>query len=79
MLKDSKFEEIDKYMEEVNKYKVKCKCGHKVILINTDKAICSWCGHYVYKDKKQEFKERLTQCMKKNQNQDMCHTKNMMI
>lgn len=43
----------------LNNYKVKCKCGHTLILIGRDKVICNHCGYYVYKDKKQEFQERM--------------------
>lgn len=44
----------------------KCKCGHSVAFPNkTDKVICSWCGNYVFKDKKDEFKYKLSQEMKK--------------
>lgn len=66
MKTDLRYKELRKLDEELAKHKVKCRCGHKVILINRDKVICDWCGNYVYKDKKQEFKERITQCMKKS-------------
>ena len=40
-------------------YKVKCTCGHSVIIFPIDKKgykICSWCGHKVYRDKQEQFK-----------------------
>ena len=41
-------------------YSLKCKnCGHTIVLVRQDKKICDWCGHYVFKDKKAEFKYRL--------------------
>ena len=79
MCKDTRYKEQIKLDEELAKYKVKCKCGHKMVLIHADKVICSWCGYYVYKDKKTEFKEMIKKCMKKNQNQDTYHTNNMII
>ena len=39
-------------------YKVKCKCGKKVVVLN-DKKICSHCGNYVFKNKEEEFKYRV--------------------
>lgn len=74
---DLRYKELRKLDEELSKYKVMCKCGHKTILINSEKAICSWCGNYVYKNKKLEFRERMKQCLKdttKNQNQQVSHT-----
>ena len=47
---------------EKSKYKVKCKCGKYVIfypIIPENKLLCSHCGHYVYKDEKEKFKDLL--------------------
>lgn len=49
------------------KLKVKCKCGHSVIMPKwVDKQICDWCGNYVFKDKKTEdlyrIKEKINKC-----------------
>lgn len=53
-------EEFDRCTEEYNKVKYPCKCGRRVVIPYwADKTLCSWCHRYVYKDKKQEFKERL--------------------
>ena len=39
---------------------VKCKhCGHSVFLSREKYTICSWCGYYVFKNKKIEFNFRL--------------------
>lgn len=47
----------------------KCKCNHtQLIPYNVNKVICSHCGKYIYKDKKIEFKERITQLLKKRGN-----------
>lgn len=53
--KKTKDELIACYLAE---YRVKCKCGHTVILLK-DKTICTHCGHWIYKDKKTEFMEKL--------------------
>lgn len=57
------FNEDTKYFNEVSKLKVKCKCGHTQTLF-TDKAICDWCKNYIYRDKKQEFKDKMKQLMR---------------
>lgn len=51
--------------EEVTKAKVTCKCGHRVLLGNQPKAICSWCNCYVFKNKQEEFKYRLNEQLRK--------------
>lgn len=54
-------EEIIRY-EELQKYRVKCKCGHTNYIANkTNKCICSHCHNLVFKDKKTEFEYRLKQ------------------
>lgn len=50
--------EDTKRFDEITNSTIKCSCGHS-ILTNKDKKICSWCGNYVYKDKKLEFEEKL--------------------
>ena len=47
--------------EKTSNYKYYCKCGHTVVIYpmeNKVKKICSWCGNWVYIDKKVEFKEK---------------------
>ena len=54
-----------RFANEVAKHKYQCKCGHKVFIdFKEEKRICDWCGRYVYKDKKIEFKERLENARK---------------
>lgn len=48
-------------------YQVQCKCGTKTIMTNADKTICRGCGHWVYKNKKAEFKNKLKE--------NLCKTK----
>jgi len=43
-----------------DKVKHLCKCGHRVIIpIQRKKTLCSWCGNYVFRDKRDEFKYRV--------------------
>lgn len=53
-------EEYKRQTLEYDKVKVRCKCGHRVIIPYWKKRqLCSWCKHFVYRDKKDEFIERL--------------------
>ena len=37
-----------------------CYCGHSVIINPKEtRVLCTYCGHWVYKDKQKYFKERL--------------------
>ena len=50
--------EINRLMT-YSKHAIKCpRCLHS-ILTTREKALCNWCGIYVYKDKKEEFKDNL--------------------
>lgn len=54
------YKEMDKYEDELQKYLYMCECGHKVLIrFDEVKSLCSWCGNYVYKNKKEEFKDRM--------------------
>lgn len=58
-------EEFQRQSDEYAKVKVQCKCGHKTVIpFRVDKQICRWCGHYVFRDKKEEFKYRMKEKMK---------------
>jgi ribosomal protein S27AE len=58
--------EIAKRHEIASTYSIKCgRCGHSVLVTNRYKRIiCSWCGYYVFADKKDEFEYRLKEKMK---------------
>ena len=63
-----KFDVTKKTEAERTKYKVYCKCGHSIIFTptaKTNKTICSHCGHYIYKDEKDKFKELMKRELKK--------------
>lgn len=59
------FERDTKIFQEISKHKIKCSCGH-VFATMKEKDLCSWCGKYVYKNKKNEFKEKMIQEMKRS-------------
>ena len=53
-------------MDEYDKVKHICSCGHRIIMPKwVDKQICGWCGNYVFKDKREEFKYRLKEEIRK--------------
>lgn len=55
--------------EDRAKHKRYCYCGHSVVLPDNSKAnkvLCTHCGRYIYKNKKEEFKDRLLSSMLKN-------------
>ena len=58
----------DKIAEEQQKYKVQCECGTKTVMATVDKTICRGCGHWVYRNKGIEFREKMKEklrCQKK--------------
>ena len=60
------YKEMDKYVDELAKHKYKCKCGHKVFIDKSrTKAVCDWCGKYVFKNKKDEINKRINENLKK--------------
>ena len=57
--------DMQKYIDEIDNHKYTCKCGHKVFIpYDKEKALCSWCNRYVFKDKKDEFLFRLKEKIK---------------
>ena len=62
----SRYEEDTKLMNMLSSFKVKCKhCGRKVVMTNAERTICSWCGHFVYRNSKIEFKYKLKEMLRK--------------
>lgn len=52
--------ELSIYTKELQNYIHKCKCGHSVLIRAYEvKSICNWCGRSVYRNEKEEFKDRL--------------------
>lgn len=63
------FKEIEKYHNEMSKIKITCKCGHRIIISpKHDYCICDWCGNYVFRDKKTEFKQKLKRELMRSKN-----------
>ena len=58
-MKKNKFKDDTKMLDMFTQHRYPCKCGHKVTIFKEKKKLCTWCGRYVYKDKKMEFKDRL--------------------
>lgn len=66
MKKSKKWKEDTKLFKSLSDCCYKCSCGHSVIMTRKiDKVICSHCGNYVFKSKKDEFEFRLKEKMKK--------------
>lgn len=58
-------EEMSRYLNEIAKNSYPCSCGHKVLMnYKQNKKLCSWCGRYVYKNKRDEFREKLEEKIK---------------
>ena len=54
--------QMQKLQDELNNYTYTCDCGHRVLILpQKDKVICNWCKHYVFKNKKDEFKYRINE------------------
>lgn len=55
------YKEDTKYFNGVSKQKIKCQnCGHVIIFYSGNpKVPCSHCGHMVYKNKREEFKDKM--------------------
>ena len=62
---DRTFAKDTKMLDAFSKIKVRCKCSHTIVMIASDRVICSHCGNWVYKDKKTEFKYKLNQSLKR--------------
>lgn len=57
--------EDTKRFKEIEKYKVRCKCSHTFIISRVDRALCSYCGNWVYRTPELEFKYKIAEQMKK--------------
>lgn len=58
------FKGLERLIEESSKYKVTCQCGTKTVMVNTDRTICRGCGHWLYRNKKIEFKYKINEKLK---------------
>lgn len=63
------FKEDTKKFESICQNTIKCKCGcSNVFNFQTERQICRWCGNYVYKDNKTEFKYKIKEQLNKKRN-----------
>lgn len=53
-----KIDEVEKKYRALTKFRKKCKCGHSVYVLG-DYKLCTYCGNYIFKDDRTEFKYRL--------------------
>lgn len=55
----------DIFLQKMAQFKIKCShCGHTMYLVNRNYCICDWCGHKVYRSKKDEFEDKLSKEIK---------------
>ena len=60
------YRELMKYCDAISEVKIKCGCGHSVIIPpHKSKVLCDWCKKYVFKTKKDEFEYRMKEMMHK--------------
>lgn len=60
--------EYERLCDYYDKIKYKCTCGHIVVIpVYVDKVLCDWCGNFVFRDKKEEFKYRMKERIKQNE------------
>ena len=63
---DKEWEKYSRMFESMNECSYKCPCGKTVMMTSKmDKVVCSACGKYVFKNKKDEFLYRAKEKMKK--------------
>ena len=59
------FKQIEKEHNVFQDYVIKCPCSHTMIFTSMkDRILCSYCGHWVYKDKKTELKYKMKELLK---------------
>ena len=57
--------EYERMTDELDKVKYRCKCGRRVVIPKREnKKLCTWCGNYVFRDKRDEFEYRLKEKIK---------------
>ena len=57
------------YIDAIQEIKYPCrKCGRKAVIpAGVKRQICHWCGHWVYTDKKVEFREKFKEIRRKKE------------
>ena len=66
MAKILTIKEYNKLVDEFQRLSYKCgKCGRRTYISpKKEKQLCDWCGTYVFRNKKDEFKYRVKERMK---------------
>lgn len=62
------FEESKRLQNELDQYRVYCKCGHSIYIYpfeHINKKLCTHCNNFVYVNDREEFKDKLRKEMKK--------------
>lgn len=58
--------DIEKYVDNMSRFKQKCKCGHTVYLNEKHpQTLCHWCKRMNYFYEKDEFKAKMKEKLKK--------------
>lgn len=57
-----------RFIDEVNFFKIKCKCGHVLTFLKNHSATCKYCGRLVYPTPKCEFFEKLERKIRRYEN-----------
>ena len=55
-----------KLEKSISKNKVKCKCGHTIVISSADRTICGVCGSWIYRTPEIEFRYKLMKKIKEN-------------
>ncbi len=59
----------EKLQDAIKQFNRHCKhCGHTMTVMNADRVLCTWCGHWIYYDEKTEFKYKMLEQMRKKGN-----------
>lgn len=59
------YKEIVRDHKKIQDYMIKCKCSHTMLFTGSkDRLCCSYCGNWVYKDKKTEMKYKIKELLK---------------
>ena len=73
VIRNSQYKKTEegKLIQEKDKYKYYCKCGHHVVIYpfeHIERKLCDWCGYYVYTDPKKQkqydFKKEMNKRLK---------------
>lgn len=61
---------MERLQDELNLHTYTCNCGHRVLILpQKDKVLCNWCKHYVFKNKRDEFKYRMNEKIRRCNNE----------